>query len=194
MTQEELNEKCQAIYNASLELIAEQGFHGTPMSQIAKQAGVGVGSIYRYFEDKDDLIHTVHAQADKKLIAALWQEYAEGSSEKEHFLSLITSLTRHFLDNPLEFKFMEQYYNSPYGVQKKREKFFEEIPDNSPDKPFLNLLKGESFKNLPMPVLHALAFGPLIFAIRDHHSGIQPLDENLIEAIAEGCWDAVRKQ
>lgn len=193
MTQEELTEKCLAIYQATLDLVAEQGFHGTPMSQIAKQAGVGVGSIYRYFEDKDDLIHAVHAMADKRLVAVLRENYDEQVSEKERFLSLIMSLARHFLENPLEFKFMEQYYNSPYGIQKKREKFFEEIPNRDPDKPYIDLLRSESFKDLPMPVLHALAFGPLIFSLRDHHSGIQKLDGKLIQFIAEGCWDAVTK-
>jgi hypothetical protein len=41
--------------------------------------------------------------------------------------------------------------------------------------------------------LHALAFGPLIFSLRDHLSGIQRLDDNLIDNLAAGCWDAVRK-
>jgi len=37
---------------AALELIAEHGFHGVPAASIADQAGVGVGTIYRYFENK----------------------------------------------------------------------------------------------------------------------------------------------
>jgi AcrR family transcriptional regulator len=193
MSEGELTDKCKAIYEASLGLIAEQGFHGTPMSQIAKQAGVGVGSIYRYCEDKEDLIHAVHAQADKRMTNALRDAHAEGASEKEHFFCLIKTLVKHFIDNPIEFKFMEQYYNSPYGVQKKREKFFDELPGDPTEKPFIDLLKGESFKDLPMPTLHALAFGPLIFSLRDHHSEIQTLNDELINQLAEGCWDAIRK-
>ncbi len=193
MVCEELNGKCLAVYKASLELIAVQGFHGTPMSQIAKKAGVGVGSIYRYFKDKDDLIHGVHAQADRKMTEALTSVYVAGSSEKEQFFALVISLTKHLIANPLEFKFLEQYYNSPYGTEKKREKFFEEVPANDDDRPFLSLLKGEAFKDMPLPSLHALAFGPLIFGIRDHFSGIQIMDEDLINQLAKGCWDAVRK-
>lgn len=191
---EELSDKCLAVYNASLELIAEQGFHGTPMSQIAKKAGVGVGSIYRYFQDKDDLIHGVHALADKRMLATLMASAKPESGEKEKLINLTVSLMKHFIANPLEFKFMEQYYNSPYGLQKKREKFFEENSGDSTNNPYRDLLKGESFKDLPMPILHALAFGPLIFAIRDHHSGIQELNETLIQVIAEGCWEAVHKR
>ena len=51
------SDKRTAILNAALNLFAENGFHGAPALQIAEKAGVGVGSLYRYFKDKEDLIH-----------------------------------------------------------------------------------------------------------------------------------------
>ena len=186
-------DKCQAVYKASLELIAEQGFHGTPMSQIAKRAGVAVGSIYRYFKDKDELIHGVHKVCDEKMVEALADAHIADSSEKEQFLALMTTLTGHLMNNQLEFKFMEQYYNSPFGTEKKRERFFEDTLVSGCDMPFHRLFKGDSFKDLPLPILHALAFGPVVFAVRDHLSDIQLLDEDHVQNLVEGCWDAVRK-
>jgi AcrR family transcriptional regulator len=194
MTTQELTEKCQAIMQAALELIAEQGFHGTPMSQVANQAGVGVGSIYRYFKDKDELIHAVHAQVEGRMMAALaFGHTPSETSLKEKFIYLITLLAKHFIANPVEFKFIEQYYNSPYGIEKKREKFFDEAETDPSEKPFLALLSGEGIKDLPIPALHALAFGPLLFSIRDHLAGLLTMDDDMIEKIAEGCWDAVRQ-
>ena len=35
---------------------SEHGFHGAPMAKIADRAGVGAGTIYRYFENKDVMI------------------------------------------------------------------------------------------------------------------------------------------
>lgn len=49
-------EKREKIFNATLKLIAENGFHGTAMSRVAKEAGVSAGIIYHYFENKDELI------------------------------------------------------------------------------------------------------------------------------------------
>jgi len=46
-------DKRDDIVQAALELIAENGFHGAPMAMIADRAGVGAGTIYRYFENKD---------------------------------------------------------------------------------------------------------------------------------------------
>ena len=51
-----MNDKRKDILDATLQLISDQGFHGTPMSQIAAEAGVGAGAIYRYFENKHLLL------------------------------------------------------------------------------------------------------------------------------------------
>ncbi len=40
----------------ALDLFAEQGFETTSISQVAKAAGIGKGTIYEYFSSKEDLI------------------------------------------------------------------------------------------------------------------------------------------
>ena len=51
------------ILGAGLHLFDEQGFHGTSMSEIAEAAGVGAGTIYRYFDGKEDLVDQLYAEA-----------------------------------------------------------------------------------------------------------------------------------
>ena len=48
-----------AILEAAEELIAAKGLHGAPLAQIAKKAGVAVGTLYNYFEDRDALIRAL---------------------------------------------------------------------------------------------------------------------------------------
>jgi AcrR family transcriptional regulator len=185
--------KCQSIMQAALELIAEQGLHSTPTSQIAQKADVGIGSLYRYFNNKDDLIHGIHAMLDRKLAVILEVSSMVNSSVKEQFLAMITGLAKYLLENPLEFQFLEQYYHSPYTKEKKREASFNEIPADDNDRTILNLLEGTAFKDLPLPVLQSLVVGPLILSIQNHLSGIQLLDDNLLNELAECCWEAVSK-
>ncbi|RME36553.1 MAG: TetR/AcrR family transcriptional regulator [Deltaproteobacteria bacterium] len=195
----EETEKCRAIARAALELIAEQGFHGTPISQIAKRAGVGVGSIYRYFADKDELIHAIHARLDEKLHHFIIEHIDPQLSQRERFIQLVKVLTRYLIENPLEFRFLEQYYNSPYGIEKMREKFLEEGEAVCPcgsdhGNPFKDLLasRGETIKDLPATVIHSLAFGPLIALARDVQNGLLELDDRLQQQFAECCWDAIK--
>lgn len=48
-------EKRERITSAAATLFAERGFSATDVAQIAKQAGVAKGSLYNYFESKEDL-------------------------------------------------------------------------------------------------------------------------------------------
>jgi len=62
-------DKKAAVFAAALELIAEQGFTGAPMSQIAERADVGVGTIYRYFAGKEDLVNALYLDIKARLAA-----------------------------------------------------------------------------------------------------------------------------
>ena len=73
----ENTDKRMAVIQAAMELIAENGFHGTPMSGIAKRAGVAAGTIYHYFESKDALIEATYALLEEQLLESIRQGYCE---------------------------------------------------------------------------------------------------------------------
>jgi len=52
------NEKYQRILDAAIEVIAENGYFNSPVSAIARRAGVADGTIYLYFKSKDDVLRT----------------------------------------------------------------------------------------------------------------------------------------
>jgi TetR/AcrR family fatty acid metabolism transcriptional regulator len=49
-------EKYVQILDAAQKVIAENGFHGSQVSRIAKEAGVADGTIYLYFKNKEDIL------------------------------------------------------------------------------------------------------------------------------------------
>jgi AcrR family transcriptional regulator len=49
-------QKKELIMSAALELFAENGFHATSISQIAKKAGISKGLTYNYFDSKQKLL------------------------------------------------------------------------------------------------------------------------------------------
>src|ERR1039457_6117382 len=114
--------KREEIVRASLELIAELGFHGAPMAMIAGRARVGAGTIYRYFENKDVLITELYRELEERIYPVIQEEYAPERPIRERFLHLGTALLKYFITNPLDFRFIEQFHNSPYGVACRRDK------------------------------------------------------------------------
>lgn len=47
------------VLNAATECFRRQGFHGASMAQISKAAGMSVGHIYHYFENKEAVIAAI---------------------------------------------------------------------------------------------------------------------------------------
>lgn len=52
-------ERKQSIMNAAVSEFASKGFNGANINVIAHQAGVSIGSMYSYFESKEELFLTV---------------------------------------------------------------------------------------------------------------------------------------
>ncbi|MCF8119631.1 MAG: TetR/AcrR family transcriptional regulator, partial [Deltaproteobacteria bacterium] len=93
-------DKRQAIIEAALDLIAANGFHGTPTSQIAAEAGVGTGSIYRYFKDKEDLIHQVFQHVADQISRAILRDRDPDAPLREQYLRLGFNTFYFMVKNP----------------------------------------------------------------------------------------------
>ncbi|MFZ5648656.1 MAG: TetR/AcrR family transcriptional regulator [Bacillota bacterium] len=52
-------EKFIVIIEAAIRVIADNGYHGSQVSKIAKEAGVAEGTIYLYFESKEDILISI---------------------------------------------------------------------------------------------------------------------------------------
>lgn len=60
-------ERRQRVLRISRELFAQQGYQETTLDQIAKQARIGKGIIYRYFGNKEDLLVAVFADSIEQI-------------------------------------------------------------------------------------------------------------------------------
>lgn len=190
MTRPDMSKK---IMQVALELIVENGFHGVTIAMIADQAEVGVGSIYLYFKSKDDLICKTHAYLREQMLAALATGYPEGRPIRERFLYGGIRLVNYFIISPMEFRFFEQFYNSPYGVAYRHDKIFNKEGQDILSKLFDEGRQQQIIKDLPQQILVALALGPLINICRNHILQYFELDELVITRTIEACWDAVRQ-
>ncbi|MDY0882788.1 TetR/AcrR family transcriptional regulator [Dongia soli] len=63
----------QQVLEAALACFRQHGFHGASMSEISKTAGMSVGHIYHYFENKEAIIGAIVEQ-DISDIATIFEE------------------------------------------------------------------------------------------------------------------------
>src|SRR5450432_907948 len=124
IVQSDIPNKKEAILKSTLELIKDNGFHGTPISLIAKNAGVASGTIYHYFPSKDAIIMALHYQIKKDMVAAMFSDGNTKKEYKEQFFEGWVNLCKYFINNPSSLFFHEQFNSSPYAkiVSKKNTK------------------------------------------------------------------------
>lgn len=185
----EKSAKRSALLQAALELFAAQGFNGSSTALIAKRAGVASGTLFFHFTSKDALIcalfHEIRAKIEKNLMECLHAEVPT----RERFLQTFSKLLRYFLENPQEFKFVEQYHYSPLnkaGDQANCE-------ENVLRKMLLEARQQKLIKDAPLLFLEAVAFGPIVSLAKEHANHGTPVDDKIIRLTIEACWDGLKR-
>ncbi|KAA8959419.1 TetR/AcrR family transcriptional regulator [Mycobacterium sp.] len=69
VSDEDKSQRRDEILAAAKTVFARKGFHNTTIADIAKEAGLAYGSVYWYFDSKDDLFHALMAVEEQALRA-----------------------------------------------------------------------------------------------------------------------------
>ena len=183
-----MTDKRTNIFETTLTLISERGFYNTPMSLIAKTSGVSAGIIYHYFANKEELINELYKEIKLKYLHATLADYSEELPVKERFYSTWNNFVSYSLSNPTKVLFLDQFENSPL-VKHVEEDFAEVVT------PFFQIfgqgLEEGIFISLDPLVLFELSFAPAAALVKRHFAGVLKMDDELIQAVAEACWDAI---
>jgi len=76
-------QKKELILKTALELFAENGFHSTSISQIAKTAKISKGLIYNYFESKKEILDEIIKEGVETIYSNLDINHNKALSEEE---------------------------------------------------------------------------------------------------------------
>lgn len=107
-------DKQEQILIAALKLFVEFGFHGTPTSKIAREAGVSNGTLFHYYKTKDELVVALYIYIKTKMTGCIDSGRIEGETIKATFKRMFISSMYWALENPIEFRYSQQFHSSPY--------------------------------------------------------------------------------
>ena len=80
--------KKQSIMEAAIKVLARNGYNDTTVSQIAKAAGVADGTLYLYFQNKDDLLTRIFDEITESFIQVGIKMLAEVESPIERLKNI----------------------------------------------------------------------------------------------------------
>lgn len=86
--------KRERILRAAIDVIAQNGYFNAKVSEIAKTAGVADGTIYLYFEGKEDLLITIFREHTRSFLHTLKADLANVPRAEDRVRSAI----RHHLE------------------------------------------------------------------------------------------------
>ena len=76
-------DKRTAILKAAVQVFAEEGYSAAKVARIAQVAGVATGSVYNYFEHKDDILRTVFRDMWSSILERLTEIAGDNSLDPE---------------------------------------------------------------------------------------------------------------
>ena len=183
-------DKREAIIRASVALFAEYGFYGTQVPLIAEQARVGVGTIYRYFKDKTELVNAVFQHCQQQ-IAQSWQGLPnEGMPARQQFHEFWQRMVELLRASPELMQFLEFHNHSPYlddlsgSIEKQAFGPLQEFFKLSRQQQIVKDVAEETLVLVFMGMLAGLLKGS------DRKSGEEI--KELEESLESMCWEAIR--
>lgn len=100
-------EKKKLITQVALELFANDGYHSTSISKIAKKAGISKGLVYNYFDSKEDLLSKIFNDIINRTMDMLDPNHDDNitTEEAEDFFDRFFDVLTH---NPQEWRLFYQ--------------------------------------------------------------------------------------
>lgn len=98
--------KERAILDAAAKVFATKPFHGVLIDEIASDAGIGKGTIYRYFETKDDLYFATTLHVLDQLAEVVSEAIAHESSAARRLEVIARENLRFYWDRRFLFPFL----------------------------------------------------------------------------------------
>lgn len=79
----------EEILSAALLLFSERGFSNVSMQQIAEKSEFAVGSLYKFFTNKEELYQELILQTSRSICDAVWKALSEPEEELEKLRSYV---------------------------------------------------------------------------------------------------------
>ncbi|WP_053404381.1 TetR/AcrR family transcriptional regulator [Persicobacter sp. CCB-QB2] len=182
--------KINRIYQATVDLVMQVGIAGATIPKIAKKAGMASGTLYIYFENKEDLLRQLYLHLKSEMVSVTFGALDKSAPFKLQMFQLWKELLAMAVEKYPERIFLEQYKISPFydeqvmeasiGWVKQAEDFLEEGKNQ--------LL----VKDIQKDLVYSMMYGFLNELAVQHRRGLFHLNDHRIGDSFGLLWDAIK--
>lgn len=183
--------KQQDIRNATIAEVAAVGSTGVSVNKIAKRAGVSVGTIYRFYETKDDLLFAVYLAVKTDIHNAIMGATNAQQRTADKIRAMWFGLVEYAIKAPQDFLFVEMLapearVNSrdTTALDKMRSEILQQLEDGVAN----GTLVSASTRSIEL----MLAAPAISLAKRSSLLGIKP-DQEQLDEVFSLVWASISK-
>jgi AcrR family transcriptional regulator len=108
----------QEMLDAALDLFSQRGYHNVSMQEVAEKAEFAVGTLYKFFQNKEVLYKALVLEKCDRFEAAFTQALEESAAEVEKLRDYVRTKTRMFrLDLPFVRLFLTESRGVSFNVK-----------------------------------------------------------------------------
>jgi len=155
----------QEMLEAALTLFSEKGYHNVSMQEIAETAEFAIGTLYKFFKNKEDLYKSLILEQANRFHVALWKALTETDDEIEKLRNYVRAKGAVFMGNTsiIRLYFAETRgasFNIKAGLDDEIREQYNLILQGLA-KIFADGIKNERFQNIAKPYHLAVALDSL---------------------------------
>jgi len=184
--------KIHAIFKATLAIVKERGLVGITMNDISKAASIGTGTLYIYFQNKDELIKTLFVACRQHSANHYFEGLQQTVSFEERMQRVFTNIIGYKMQYFDKSIFLEQFYHSPFVCTadfKKKEKALAPLYDLIEEG-----ICNKSIKDVNMDLIVSYTFGIINEIVKKAHVNKKKLPPETIEQLYAMYWDGIKRQ
>lgn len=187
---DQLKDKEKALLKAILYLVNNKGFHASSMAKIAKMAGISAGTIYLYFENKQDMLDKLYLFIKSEMCEYAFKKHIPDGDIQEEFRKIWYRIAQYKSLHVEEAMFLAFCDISPVVSEEVKEKALTLFD------PFLEICRrGQAEGRMRKDSLHliyAFSINPLSYLISVKRDKKLKLSKEQIDTAYEMVWNAIR--
>lgn len=183
--------KREAILVAALDLFAQFGYHGTTVPQVAEQAQVGAGTLYRYFESKEALVNALYQKWKTEFGRMLMEDFPVDQPVRAQFHELWRRVAQFAHQHGKALDFLELHHHGDYldatslAVEKQLLVPVHAFAENAK--------RQQMIKPVQPEILGALVWGAFMGLVTAARKGLVELNKKSLDVAEECMWEAIRR-
>lgn len=181
--------KVENITATVIKLAREYGFQGISMSKIAKDCGVSASTIYTYYENKSDMIHSIYHELQMKRHNQIYNSINEKMNAKETLFAIFIDFYNYIITHEDEYYFVQQFTSCPCLHEEMKSKDYNIAIHDILSK----FIKSGEIVNMDTSIIHAMLAPPIERIAENYFVHQTKLSNDELHQIFDLIWKGIKK-